>query len=81
MRPGAFLTHGLLSLVSNVVSDISLSPTTSLHSTWDYVASPRQSGTQDLTPTYHIQITKFQLRKHGACVVSWELLQAFTGQR
>lgn len=69
MRPGAFLTHGLLSLVTNVVSDISLTtpqpPPLSSHSTWDYGSQP---VAQNLTPTYHTGIIKSQFREHGLCV-------------
>lgn len=58
MRLEAFLTHGLLSLVTNVVSDISLTtpqppPPTPSHFSIPpgmLVASPGQSSTQDLTP-------------------------------
>lgn len=47
MRPGAFLTHGLLSLVTNVVSDISLaSPLSHLSiPPGILVASPGRSST------------------------------------
>lgn len=62
MRPGAFLTHDLLSLVTNVVSDVSLShllPRFSVPPEM-LVASPEHKKHRDPDPTYHGQITRSQ---------------------
>lgn len=80
MRLGAFLTHGLLSLVTNVVSDISLTtpqpppPHLSIPPGM-LVTSPGRSSTQDLTPLRKSGSPSPGLDSTGCVVLRWGLEQ------